>query len=173
MKKPREILVPTDFSEPSRAAEAYARVLAESLGGRLHVLHVIPDPLDMGWGIDVAYLPQMLERAEEQVRSQLKEALTPDEQRRFDVRFAIETGTPALRIVAYAERERIDIIVMGTHGRGALEKMWIGSVTERVIQRSVWPVLVVREQRPEERRVDIEEARPELVQNTSWRAREE
>jgi nucleotide-binding universal stress UspA family protein len=145
MKKPRQILVPTDFSDPSRAAEAYAHVLGESLEARLHFLHVIPDPLDMGWGVDAAHLPQMLERAEEQVRTQLEHALTADEQRRFDARFAIETGSPAARIVAYAEREGIDLIVMGTHGRGTLEKMWVGSVTEQVIQRSRQPVLVVRE----------------------------
>jgi hypothetical protein len=64
MAKPRHILVPTDFSEAADAAKAYAIVLAEAFGATLHVLHVTPDPLAMGWGVDAACLPRLLERTE-------------------------------------------------------------------------------------------------------------
>jgi nucleotide-binding universal stress UspA family protein len=69
MRIPRQILVPTDFSEPAQRAKAYALVLAESFRAQLHLLHVIPDPLDMGWGVDAAHLPQLLERTERNVRA--------------------------------------------------------------------------------------------------------
>ena len=65
MTKPRKILVPTDFSEESDAARVYAVMIAEAFDAKLHVLHVIPDPLVMGWGTDAAFLPQLLERTED------------------------------------------------------------------------------------------------------------
>ena len=68
MRKPQRILVPTDFSEAANAARNSATVLADAFGATLHVLHVIPDPLAAGWGVDAAYLPQLLERTERNVR---------------------------------------------------------------------------------------------------------
>ncbi len=53
--------------------------------------------------------------------------------------------SPADQIVDYAEKNDVDLIVMGTHGRGGLEKMWLGSVTEKVLRKAHCPVLVVRQ----------------------------
>jgi nucleotide-binding universal stress UspA family protein len=147
MTKPERILVPTDFSPTANAAKAYATALAEAFGASLHVLHVIPDPLALGWGVDAAYLPQLLERTERQVREELDGQLSPEERGKFRAQFAVETGLPAAKIAEYADRNRIDLIVMGTHGRGAVERMWVGSVTEGVLQRAHCPVVSVREPR--------------------------
>lgn len=147
MTKPRQILVPTDFSDESNAAKLYATMLAESFGATLHVLHVIPDPLAMGWGVDAAYLPQLLERTERNVREQLEKVLTAEERKKFSARVAVETGSPVPRIVEYAGRNGIDLIVMGTHGRGAVERMWVGSVTQGVLQRASCPVVSVQQPR--------------------------
>jgi nucleotide-binding universal stress UspA family protein len=147
MTTPRQILVPTDFSDESNAAKVYATMLAESFGANLHVLHVIPDPLAMGWGVDMAYLPQMLERTERSVREQLDEVLTGEERRKFSANVAVETGSPVTKIVEYANKNGIDLIVMGTHGRGAMERMWVGSVTQGVQQRAACPVVSVQQPR--------------------------
>lgn len=77
MARPQGILIPTDFSDASNTAKAYATLLAEAFGATLHVLHVIPDLLAMGWGVDAAYLPHLLERTERNVRDQLVSMLTP------------------------------------------------------------------------------------------------
>ena len=145
MASPRSILVPTDFSEAANAAKAYATVLADSFGATLHILHVIPDPLAMGWGVDAAYLPQLLERTERTVREQLEGTLRPEERAKFRVQLAVETGTPVDRIIEYAQKHRIDLIVMGTQGRGTVERMWIGSVTQGVLRRASCPVVSVQQ----------------------------
>jgi nucleotide-binding universal stress UspA family protein len=78
MTKPTRILVPTDFSGASDAARVYATVLAEAFDATLHILHVIPDPLTMGWGVDAAYLPQLLERIERDAQERLDKMLTTE-----------------------------------------------------------------------------------------------
>ena len=145
MASPRSILVPTDFSEAANAAKAYATGLADSFGATLHILNVIPDPLAMGWGVDTAYLPQLLERTERTVREQLEGALRPEERAKFRAQVAVETGAPVDRIIEYAEKNRIDLIVMGTQGRGTVERMWIGSVTQGVLRRASCPVVSVQQ----------------------------
>lgn len=147
MAKPRHILVPTDFSEAANAAKAYAIVLAETMGATLHMLHVIPDPTAMGWGVERAYLPQLLERTERTVREQLEGALTPEERDRLHVELAVDTGSPVGRIIDYAGKHGIDLIVMGTQGRGTVERMWVGSVTQGVLRRASCPVVSVQQPR--------------------------
>lgn len=147
MTTPRQILVPTDFSDEATAAKVYAAMLAESFGATLHVLHVIEDPLAMGWGVDAAYLPQLLERTERTVREQLDKVVTADDRKKLGARIAVETGTPVTKIVEYADKNGIDLIVMGTHGRGVLERMWVGSVTQGVLQRASCPVVSVQQPR--------------------------
>ncbi|HEY0874931.1 MAG TPA: universal stress protein [Vicinamibacterales bacterium] len=147
MTTPRQILVPTDFSEEAKAAKVYAAMLAESFGATLHVLHVIVDPLAMGWGVDAAYLPQLLERTEREVHDRLENAVTAEDRKKLGARVAVETGSPVTRILEYADKNGIDLIVMGTHGRGALERMWVGSVTEGVLQRAKVPVVSVQQPR--------------------------
>ena len=77
MIRPQRILVPTDFSDASNAAKVYATALADAFGATLHALHVIPDPLTLGWGIDAAHLPQLLDRTQRQVQERLDVLLTP------------------------------------------------------------------------------------------------
>jgi len=148
MPMPRRILVPTDFSEAAGAAKAYAVILADTFGAALHLLHVIPDPLVMGWAVDAAHLPQLLERTERTVREQLEAALTAEERGRCQAKLAVATGAPVDRIIEYAERHDMDLLVMGTQGRGAVERMWVGSVTQGVLRRALCPVVSVQQPRP-------------------------
>jgi nucleotide-binding universal stress UspA family protein len=147
MTRPQRILVPTDFSGASNAAKVYATALADVFGATLHALHVIPDPLTLGWGIDAAHLPQLLDRTQRQVQERLDILLTPEERAKCRAQFAVSVGSPATRIVEYAIKHDVDLIVMGTHGRGAVERMWVGSVTEGVLQRAQCPVVSIREAR--------------------------
>jgi nucleotide-binding universal stress UspA family protein len=147
MTTPRNILVPTDFSDESNAAKVYATMFADTFGAALHVLHVIPDPLAMGWAVDAASLPHLLDRTERSVRERLEQLLSPDERQKFSAVVAVETGSPVAKILEYADRHGVDLIVMGTHGRGALERLWVGSVTQGVLQRATCPVVSVQQPR--------------------------
>jgi nucleotide-binding universal stress UspA family protein len=141
---PRHILVPTDFSDAALEAKAYAVMLAKALGASLHLLHVIGDPVKLGWAVEQAYLPQMLERIEADTHAQLDTLVTPEDRRALTVHTTVDVGSPAEKILAYADAHTVDLIVMGTHGRGAVERLWVGSITERVLQHARCPVVSVR-----------------------------
>lgn len=136
------ILVPTDFSDKSLVALDYGRVLAARSRGTLHVLHVVPPAIGVGgatfWACSHS---DRGNRLEEEARHQL-EAITPE----LDGR-KVNTGTlvghPSVEIVHYARDRNVDLIVMGTQGRGLLARLLLGSVVESVTQRAPCPVLVV------------------------------
>ncbi len=141
------ILVPTDFSEPSDAALAYAKQLAHRLQAAVHVLHVIEDPLTTGTGADGFGFPPI----------DLQEELRAQAARELDARFGAREqadyrGTTEVRmsahtaaaIVEVANERETDLIVMGTHGRTGLAHLLLGSVAERVVRTAGCPVLTVR-----------------------------
>ncbi len=149
----RTILFATDFSDASEAALDYAKTLAEAFGSSLHVLHVLEDLAAHAWTTEVyvAALPGVHEEMERQARERLEAVLTPDERKRHRAVLVLRTGSPFVEIVRYAREERADLIVLGTHGRGAIAHMLLGSVAERVVRKAHCPVLTVRqgEQAPE------------------------
>ena len=126
------ILAATDFSAPSDAALAQARHLADSTGASLHVLHVVDnmfmravlaDPRDY----ETAALRQMQDRVSNAI-------------------LAVErSDEPADEITSYARTHDIDLIVMGTHGRGRMAHLLLGSVAEKVARKAPCPVLTMRQ----------------------------
>jgi nucleotide-binding universal stress UspA family protein len=144
------ILVPADFSAPSEAALAYAKVLAGQFGSTLHVLHVVDDSLLTAYTSE-AFSPSLLKLRDEietDTRERLGAVLSEDERRRFRAVVALRRGQAAAEIVDYAAGEQIDLIVMGTHGRGPVSHMFLGSVAELVVRRGPCPVLTVRQPGP-------------------------
>ena len=142
----KNILVATDFSEPSGVALNYGRDLARSYNARLHVLHVVEDIL-MRYSPEIAYaVPQMQKDLEESAKRDLKAQITDDDRNTLMVEPVIVTGlNMAECIVSYAKEHAIDLIIAGTHGRGAVKHFLMGSVAERVVRFAPCPVLTVRE----------------------------
>jgi nucleotide-binding universal stress UspA family protein len=137
----KRILVPHDFSETSAEAVRYAIALARNFDARLFFLHVGHDAVNQ---FEVEF-PIGLEGAlEDGVRERLLRIVTPLENAELLPEFAVRPGTPATEIVRYAEDEDIDLIVMGTHGRGFMGHMMMGSVAEKVVRTAPCPVLTVR-----------------------------
>jgi nucleotide-binding universal stress UspA family protein len=160
------MLVPTDFSEPATHAFRYAIEEATVHQAKVTLLHVLPPRS----GTDVYYVsgspePPRQESLDPAVGGRLgaqsaaqptvvrsdpnEEALTrlrdlvPDSFRgTWDVEVA--DGQPADTIVRFARERRVDLIVMGTHGRGGLQHMLLGSVAEKVVRLAGCPVLTVR-----------------------------
>jgi nucleotide-binding universal stress UspA family protein len=141
----RTILVATDFSETSEHALKYARSLAVSFGGRLHLLHVVPDPvMASAWSEAYAYdLTALGERLRVDAERQLAEKA--ETIRDVAVTTEAMVGNPASLIALTAEVRHADLIVMGTHGRSGFTHLFMGSVAERVVRSAHCPVLTVRE----------------------------
>ena len=141
----KHILVPTDFSEASYSAVKYGRALAESFESSLHVLHVIEDPV-LYAPTSEGYVPyvDLQEEMEKSAREWLSKVLTDADRERFHARLVTKRGSAFVEIVRYAKTEDIDLIVMGTHGRGPIAHMLLGSVAEKVVRKAPCPVLTVR-----------------------------
>jgi nucleotide-binding universal stress UspA family protein len=136
------ILVAIDFSPHASNALKWARSLADALGAKLILLHVIDTAAVIGTEIggitgDVAPLYVLREQADKRM-GELK-ALIPDAQ--TDVREA----SPRPAIVDAALELNCQMIVMGTHGHSGLEHLLLGSVADYVVRDSKVPVLTVRE----------------------------
>ena len=142
----KNILVATDFSEASDVALTYGRDLARSYGAGLHVLHVT-ESLLIRFSIDapITYLPELQTHIEEEARRRIDALVTDEDKATLNARAVVITSAgTAEAIVQYATDLRIDLIVMGTHGRGALAQVLMGSVAERVVRTAPCPVLTVR-----------------------------
>lgn len=143
----KNILVATDFSECSEAALAYGRALARQFTARLHVMHIVETSMAGSFEVGgyVTAIPAIQAELEESEGARL-EAVVSDEDRR-DLAAKTELvmlQPPAQAIVEYAAHERIDLIVVGTHGRRGLAHMVMGSVAETVVRKAPCPVLTVR-----------------------------
>lgn len=146
MASPKHILVAVDFNEVSERALDYALTLAKSLGAKVTVIHVYALPIYRF--ADSEYVPS----ADEATR------ITAAAQKGLDALIArhaasgvpmsavVHSGTTAEEICSEATHAGADLIVMGTHGRGALSRVLLGSVAQNVIRISPIPVLTVRGQ---------------------------
>lgn len=143
----KKILFPTDFSECSQGALACASALASESGAQLFIVHVdeLPAAYIEGLGSGYAghgYVPEP-ENARDEIREQLSRVLPTVPNVNCEHRYV--RGNPADQILKFAERENVDLIILGTHGRTAALRLLMGSVAEAVVRRSKCPVLTVKQ----------------------------
>jgi nucleotide-binding universal stress UspA family protein/mono/diheme cytochrome c family protein len=146
----KRILVPLDFSTSSRRALDYAAGMALRFDAALHLVHVCEVPTMMTGSMDayaIAYSDWALRLGEEAERELVK--VTASLKAR-QVTTEVLFGNPARAIVEAAEANAADLIVMGTHGHGAVMHLMMGNVAERVVRFAPCPVMTVREPRERE-----------------------
>ncbi len=143
----QRVLVPVDFSEFGRHALKYGCEFARRFGAELHLLHVVEDvyPIVPEAGLVMPAQGDYLAELQANARTSL-DNVPPEEWRHNlpNVVRSVESGTPFLEIVRYASEHKIDLIVIGTHGRTGLVHMLMGSVAEKIVRKSPCPVLTVR-----------------------------
>jgi nucleotide-binding universal stress UspA family protein len=147
----RRILVPTDFSSPSERAWTLARRLARAVGAEVVLLHVfVPPPPPY---LDIpAPSPEFVEiyaSSRQWVDEQLTKWAAIASNEGFAVKTLLRDGVAHKEIVAAASDEGADLIAMGTHGYGGVERLLLGSVAEKVIRLAHCPVLAIRQSDPE------------------------
>jgi nucleotide-binding universal stress UspA family protein len=135
----KKVIFPTDFSTASDASLDYATRLAKGLGARLLIVHVEEPPFAYGGGELYYGIP---EPDQSELRRMLDNLKPTDPAVMYEHRMLV--GAPADEIVALAEREGAELIVMGSHGRSGLARLILGSVAELVVRRATCPVLIVK-----------------------------
>lgn len=147
MIKLEKILVPIDFSQFSAKALRYGEELAAKFHAELHLLHAFETvPIMSG---DSVYFPPDLAAQEEAAAAKTLDEQKVDVPDNVNVVRELKHGHPFVEIVRYAKENDIGLIVMGTHGRGAIAHMLLGSVAERVVRKAPCPVLTVRDEEHE------------------------
>jgi nucleotide-binding universal stress UspA family protein len=141
----KTILVPTDFSEPAAAALNYGRTLAAQFGATLHVVHVVEDLMLKAITAEgfVSYMPDLQRELEEAARTRLDAVVAGQGAGARIVPTIITSNAAADAIATYAKDARVDVIVIGTHGRSGVSRLLLGSVAERVVRTAPCPVLTV------------------------------
>ena len=156
----QRILVPLDGSERAAAALSHAETIASLAKARLVLLQVIPSSAMLisetamaspSMGLPTAdpfVSPTQYESIEQSLaidaQKTLDEAAAPLRANGLEVETVMLQGTPAEAILVYATDNKVDLIVMSTHGRTGLTRIVFGSVAENVLRRSPCPVLLVR-----------------------------
>jgi len=140
MNLPKNILVPTDFSEPSEVALSTAIELARAFQARLTLAHVWSVP-NMGYAEALTWPIDEMQKAARMALDELHtrvSALLPGTDA------VLKVGAEWQQILDVVKEEGIDLVVMGTHGRRGLPRLILGSVAEKVVRLSPVPVLTVR-----------------------------
>ena len=150
MKNIAKILCPVDFSEPSHAALDSAVDLAERYSSELILFHAISqiDPTPTPSYTMTNHLMDQVHLFLQQMREHAHEALKGLSDSHIAGRVAsrqlVKIGDPATSIVNAAKEEKVDLIVIATHGRSGIKGFFFGSVAEKVVRTAECPVLTTR-----------------------------
>ena len=149
----KKILAPIDFSELSMEAMRGAMELAKDVGAEVHLVHIIAPhhtfiPLPLATNAEqsreLAREAAMLQQAEEELKRIKKDEFGNSKK----VSTFAAVGQPVEKLVEYARKHEIDLILLATHGRTGAEHFVIGSVTEKLVRYAPCSVLVFRRPRP-------------------------
>jgi universal stress protein A len=149
----KNVLVATDFSPVADSALAYGRALARTFGATLHVLHVVQDVAGRLTYADASITglssPELQADLERVARTRLRALVAGPERRDGRVVEALRVGrSVSTEIVQYARDMAVDVVVLGATGRGAINRLLVGSVANNVIRHAPCPVITVRCSRP-------------------------
>ena len=142
----KKILCPTDFSEPAYAALQVAAGLARDYASELWVLNVV-EPIPAVPVMDTLpmnFLQDYLKETEILSRKRLAELLGKKVFADLKARPVTLIGQPAVQIVDLADRKKVDLLVLATHGQSGWRRLVFGSVAQRVISLTSKPVLLIR-----------------------------
>jgi universal stress protein A len=141
----KKILFAADFSEGSSSSLPYAVDFAKRYAAKLYLVHVVYDiAKTSGSYVPHVSLDELYKEMETNAKAELKKCFTEEMVDFRDVEHVVLKGTPYEEISRFAEENKIDLIVIGTHGRRGLDRMLFGSTAEQVVRHAPCPVLTVR-----------------------------
>jgi nucleotide-binding universal stress UspA family protein len=139
------IVVPTDFSDCAEEAWRLAQRLAAASDAELVLVHVLVEaPLFNERSFTMDRVHNVFEAARKWGQESLDAWMNQAQAKGLKARVALRTGVPYREIVDLVTDERADLVVIGTHGRGGIDRALLGSVADRVVRLAPCPVLTVR-----------------------------
>ncbi len=145
--KIEKILFPTDFMEGCKEAVSYAVDLARKYNASLHIIHVIHD-VTQATGLYVPHVAvnELFKSMEEEANKQIKRDYLEETRGLENITYKVLRGIPYEEIIKYAKQEGIDLIVMASHARKGLDRLFFGSTAEKVVKNAECAVLTVKAQ---------------------------
>ena len=150
----KKVLWPTDFSEPAEKGLEAAVGVAERFSAELVLVHVVRPPITPAGSIATAAAaaegfraPLIIEELEKSAREKMRAVAQDRVPGGVPSRSLVLVGRPAEEISRVAEEEKIDLIVMATHGQSGWGRIFFGSVAEQVVRLAECPVLTVKRPR--------------------------
>lgn len=140
----RSILFPTDFSEGSSQALQYAVDMAKRYGAKLYLLHVIYDIAKAAGYVPHISMDAMYKDIEEGAKKELERFGVEELSGLKDTERSVGVGTPHEEILNFANKNKIDLIIIGTQGRKGIDRIIFGSTAAQVVRYAPCPVLTVR-----------------------------
>ena len=144
--KYKKVLFCTDFSKNSDCAFDYAFGIAKRDEGILYILHVIPltpQQYDLKRHLTKKRLEEITAILREDREKMFNDKYLKHIKEKIKVKIVTESGREDDKILKFAQKEKVDILVIGTHGRTGIEHVVLGSVAEKIIRRSTIPVFVI------------------------------
>jgi len=143
----RKVLIATDGSESAEKAASFGVEIARLSGAKVYAIYVIDTtpyysiPLDQVWSKEVY---EQFDKVGHEITSDVVESARAAG---LEAESIVLKGNPPERILNFSEEQNVDMIVVGSHGKGGFERLVIGSVSEKIVRHAKVPVLVVREQK--------------------------
>lgn len=143
MAKPKtgfeRILLATDFTRPSENAAEYALMLARRDNAALYVVHVVNVTDDIAAFFASSGLENLESNAEKKLRIFCSKHLKGYK----NIKAEVLAGVPHREILRFSKANKNDLVIVGSYGKGSMDRFFLGSTTERIIRKSACPVLVI------------------------------
>ena len=138
----KKILVPVDFSEPSKKAVTYGLTLARQFNASLTIIHIVPESTALLYAVP-AQLLEIEKGQYAKAAAEIRNLVPSEYAAKSSVQTIVKIGNIERELLGIVGDEAIDLVVMGTHGRRHLSRWFIGSVTEHMLRHVPVPVLTV------------------------------
>lgn len=143
----KTILTAIDFSDATPAVLKAAVDMAKVQGATLHIIHVMePEPSYTAYGMTPEEFPAIQvfqHESQRRAEARINEAVAEAQKELTDVRADLLVGSALHSIIDYAQSHAVELIVIGTHGHGAVAALLIGSVAEGLVRKAICPTLVI------------------------------
>lgn len=150
----KKILVPVDFSEPSKKALTYGFTLATQFNSQLLITHIVPESSALMYAFPTE-MWKVEKEQHEKARREIDTLVRAEYASKLNLQTIIKIGSIEGELLGIVTDEAVDLVVMGTHGRRNLGRWFIGSVTEHLLRKVPAPVLTVSHVGSEEHAVGL------------------